>query len=266
MTATNSKTILFITGAFVHNSCWDEWKLFYENLGYETLSPPWPNKEAAAAELRQRHPDAKVAAMRLPALTTFYEDIAASLPEKPIIIGHSIGGLIAQILNGKGLAAAAVAIHSVPPQGLFTFKLSFLIAGWGPLGLFTNANKTFMMSFKQWQYAFANGLPQDLQQKGYAQFAIPESKRIVRDTTTSAAKVDFSKPHNPLLLIAGTEDHTIPASLNFSNYKKYTDENSITEFTEFEFRNHFVIGAPGWLEIARHIQKWLEKIEFTYQN
>ena len=250
MSAINSKTILFITGAFVHDSCWDEWKTFFENLGYTTLSPPWPNKEATVAELRQRHPDAKVAATRLPALVAHYSKIAASLPEKPIVIGHSIGGLLAQILNEKGLAAAVVGIHSVPPQGIFTFKLSFLIAGWGPLGLFTDVNETFLMNFKQWQYAFANGLPEDVQRIGYEKFLIPESKRIVRDTTTSAAKINFDKPHNPLLLIAGSADHTIPASLNYKNYKRYTHSNSITEFREFEFRNHFVVGQPGWQEVA----------------
>lgn len=260
MSATNSKTILFITGAFVHHSCWDEWKIFFENFGYNTLSPPWPNKDASAEQLRLRHPDRNVASMRLSELTTHYEVVAKSLTEKPIIIGHSIGGLIAQILNERGHAAAAIAIHSVPPQGIFTFKLSFLIAGWGPLGLFTDVKKTFLMNFKQWQYAFGNGLPEDVQRLGHEKFAIPESKLVVRDTTTSAAKVNFKNPHNPLLIIAGSADHTIPASLNYSNYKRYTDQNSITEFKEFEFRNHFVVGQPGWQEVATYIKKWLEKI------
>jgi len=124
--------------------------------------------------------------------------------------------------------------------------------------------KTFMMSFKQWQYAFANGLPLAIQKRGYEQFAIPESKRVVRDTITSAAKIDFSKPHNPLLLIAGESDHTIPASLNYSNYKKYADKNSITEYVAFEFRSHFVLGQPGWQEVASYIRKWLDKIENTH--
>ena len=259
MNTTNSKTILFITGAFVHNSCWDEWRAFFEKLNYETSAPSWPNKESPAKELRQRHPDSVIASMRLSTLISHYETIVRSMPEKPILIGHSIGGLIAQILNGKGLAAAVVAIHSVPPQGIFTFKFSFLKAGWGPLGLFTNANKSFLMDFKQWQYAFVNGMSEKEQQKGYEQFAIPESKRIVRDTTTSAARIDFTKPHNPLLFIAGSADHTIPSSLNYDNYKKYSHKNSVTDFTEFEFRNHFVLGQTGWEESALYIKRWLER-------
>lgn len=259
MPTTNSKTILFITGAFVHNSCWDEWREYFENLDYETSAPPWPNKDASAKQLRERHPDTTIASMRLSKLIAHYERIVRSMPKKPIIIGHSIGGLIAQILNDKGLATAVVAIHSVPPQGIFTFKLSFLRAGWGPLGLFTNPNKSFLMNFQQWQYAFANGLTETEQQKGYERFAIPESKKIVRDTTTAVAKVHFNRPHDPLLFIAGSTDHSIPSSLNYDNYKKYSCAESVTDFIEFKSRNHFVLGQSGWEEIAHYIQNWLEK-------
>ncbi|MFT3794862.1 alpha/beta hydrolase [Flavobacterium sp.] len=258
MPTENSRTILFITGAFVSHTIWDEWKIFFESKGYTTLAPSWPYKDACAEILRSRHPDPEVASMRLAQLVEHFKNVAISLPEKPIIIGHSIGGLVAQILNNRGLASAVVAIHSVPPQGIFTFKLSFLIAGWGPLGLFTSAQKTFLMNFRQWQYAFTNGMPLEWQEKGYEQFAIPESKRIVRDTTTSAAKVDFGKPHRPMLFVAGSTDHTIPASLNKSNYTKYTHADSVRDYAEFE-RNHFVLGQPGWQEIALYIDQWLQK-------
>lgn len=259
MATNNSKTILFITGAFVHHSCWDEWKDFFQKLDYRTYAPPWPEKDFSAKELRQRHPDLAIASIRLSSLIAHYENIVKSMPDKPIIIGHSIGGLIAQILNNKNLASAVVAIHSVPPQGVFTFKWSFLKAGWGPLGLFTNADRTFMMNLKQWQYAFTNGMLINEQLKGYDQFVIPESKRIVRDTTTAVARIDFDKPHNPLLFIAGSTDHTIPASLNYDNYKKYRAKNSVTDFVEFESRNHFVLGQHRWEEIATYIDKWLHK-------
>ncbi|TRW27282.1 alpha/beta hydrolase [Flavobacterium zepuense] len=260
MSTENYKTILFITGAFVSNICWDEWREFFEKRGYHTLAPPWPYKDAPVDVLRKRHPDAQVASLRLEQLIQHYEDIAKNLPYKPIIIGHSIGGLIAQILTQRKLAQSAVAIHSVPPQGVLTFKFSFLKAGWGPLGFFTSAKKTFLMSFSQWQYAFTNGMPVAWQEKAYCQFAIPESKNIVRDTITSVAKVDFTKPHSPLLLIAGEADHTIPHSLNHSNYKRYTDRGSVTDYAEFSGRNHFVLGQPGWQEIALYIHNWLEAL------
>ncbi|WP_310590304.1 alpha/beta hydrolase [Dyadobacter pollutisoli] len=259
MKSNPSKTILFITGAFVSNSCWDEWKLYFENKGYQTFAPPWPHKDAPAEELRNRQPDPAIASMTLATLIEHYAEIAANLPEKPIIIGHSIGGLITQLLLQRDLGAVGIAIHSVPPQGIMTFKLSFLIAGWGPLGFFTPVGKSFMISFRQWQYAFTNGLPLEVQKQGYYDLAIPESKQIVRDTITKVAHVDFEKPHAPLLLISGTEDHTIPASLNFSNYRKYRSSGSVTDFKKFPGRTHYVLGQAGWEEIAEYIQNWLGK-------
>lgn len=260
MPAKHSQTILFITGAFVSNDCWKEWEQFFKNKGFTTTAPPWPLKDAPPDVLRNRHPDPDVAALRLAHIIEHYENIVRALPQKPIIIGHSLGGLIAQILLQKNLAVATVAIHSVPPQGVFTFKLSFLIAGWGPLGFFTNPNKTFMMRFNQWQYAFTNGMPEELQEQGYYELTIPESKRVVRDTVTAAAKVDFSKQHAPLLFIAGEKDHTIPWSLNYSNYKKYTHTSSITDYKLFPEHNHYVLGQPGWEEVALHINTWLSKV------
>jgi pimeloyl-ACP methyl ester carboxylesterase len=259
MQTKNPKSILFITGAFVSNESWNEWSHFYESRGYKTMAPAWPFKDAPTTVLRSRHPDTQVASIRLAQLIAHFEEIASSFPEKPIIIGHSIGGLIAQILNQKGLASTAIAIHSVPPQGLLTFKLSFLKAGWGPLGFFTPTKETFLMNFPQWQYAFANGMEFELQEKGYLQLAIPESKLVVRDTITTVAKVDFKKPHQPLLFIAGDTDHTIPHQLNYDNYKKYTDKNSVTDYKLFSGRNHFVLGQPGWQEIAIYILEWLQK-------
>jgi pimeloyl-ACP methyl ester carboxylesterase len=250
-------TIVFITGAFIHHSCWNEWRIYFESKGYKTLAPPWPHKDASAEELRNRHPDAAVASNRLADVTNHYADIIKNLPDKPILIGHSIGGLMVQLLLQQGLGVAGVAIHSVPPQGIFTLKFSFLKAGWGPLGFFTSVKKSFLMSFKGWIYAFTNGMKPEQQTASYYSLAIPESKLIVRDTTTKAAHVNFENPHAPLLLTSGSEDHTIPASLNHSNYKKYWKSNSVTDYKEFKGRNHFVLGQPAWREDADYILEWI---------
>lgn len=260
MRTNQTTTVLFITGAFVHHSCWDAWRTYFESKGYTTLAPPWPHKEGSAEMLRNSQPNADIAANRLAALTEHYAGIAKGLPEKPILVGHSIGGLIVQLLLQRGLGAAGVAIHSVPPQGIVTFKFSFLKAGWGPLGFFTAASKSFMMSFNQWKYAFTNGMDCDAQKDAYYQYAIPESKLIVRDTITSAAHIDFKQPHAPLLLTSGTTDHTIPASLNYANYRKYAGSQSTTDYKAFEGRNHFVLGQDTWKEDADYIIAWLEKL------
>jgi len=253
----HSKTILFITGAFVSHHCWDQWKDWFGERGYRTIAPPWPNKDATATVLRQRQPDAAIASQRLGPLTAYFEEIAAQLPEKPILIGHSMGGLIVQLLLQRGHGEAGIAIHSLQPKGVFTFKWSFLKAGWGPLGFFTSTQRSFLMSFRQWQYAFTNCMSYDQQKDAYYQLLTPESKLVVRDSITDAAKVDFERPHAPLLFLAGAIDHFIPASLNYSNFKKYSDTHSITAYKEFPDRNHFVLGQTGWEGHAAYILNWL---------
>lgn len=253
----NSKTVLFVTGNFVSNLGWNEWKSYFEKQGYTTLAPAWPLKDGLPSDLRAGHPDADIASLRLTQVVDYFEGIIRSLPEAPIIVGHSMGGLITQLLIQRGLGAAGVAIHSVPPQGVFATRWSFYKATWGPLGFFTNPNKSFLMSFAQWQYAFTNGMSLDEQRKSYNEHVIPESKRISRDGITAAAKIDFKKPHVPLLFVAGEKDNIMPASLNYSNFKSYKDADSVTEFKEFKGRNHFVLGQPTWKENADFILEWI---------
>jgi pimeloyl-ACP methyl ester carboxylesterase len=133
-----------------------------------------------------------------------------------------------------------------------------LRAVWGPLGFFTSVKKSFLMSFAQWQFAFTNGMPEAEQKSAYDKFCIPESKLISRDGLTKVAHIDFSSPHAPLLITAGSTDHIVPAKLNYANYKKYKS-NSITSFKEFDGRNHFVLGQPTWREDAQYIYDWLKK-------
>lgn len=258
---TQNRSILFITGAFVSNTCWDQWRTHFEAQGYATFAPPWPHKDAPAESLRNRQPDPAIASNRLAALTDYYANMVKQFPEPPIVIGHSIGGLIVQLLLQRNLVALGIAIHSVPPQGVITFKFSFLKAGWKALGFFTSTKESYLISFESWNYAFANGMECDEQKESYYNFAIPESKLIVRDTITSAAKVDFKKPHAPLLLISGSTDNTIPASLNYSNFKRYKDKSSITDYKEFFGRNHNVLVQSTWKDNADYILEWIRKIK-----
>jgi pimeloyl-ACP methyl ester carboxylesterase len=254
------KTILFITGAFVGNNCWDEWQTYFEQKGFTTLAPPWLYKDASVTELRSRHPhgDKELARLTIEELLAHYENIIKSLQEKPILIGHSYGGLMTQLFVNRGLAAAGVAIHSVPPLGVFPYEFSFLKAGWKALGVFTDLDETYMMSFEDWQYAFVNGMPLDAQQAAYDTYTIPESKTISRGALTGAAKVDFKKAHAPLLLTAGDTDHIIPAHLNHRNFNAYETEGSITDYKVFSGRNHFVLGQPTWKEDADYIYDWIK--------
>jgi pimeloyl-ACP methyl ester carboxylesterase len=255
-----SKTILFVTGAFVTHHCWDDWRAYFESKGYKTIAPAWPFKDGDAPTLRSRQPnDVDLATLTLKEVIDSYADVAKSLPEKPIIIGHSLGGLMTQILVNRDLASKAVAIHPVPPLGVFPYEFSFLKAGWKSLGFFTSVKKTYMMSFKDWQYAFVNGQPLEEQRAAYEKLTVPESKTVARGGLSGAAKVDWDKPHSPLLITSGSWDTIIPAHLNARNFKRYKKNGSVLEYKEFAGRNHNVLGQPGWQGDADYILDWIQK-------
>lgn len=256
-----SKNVMFITGAFVSHTCWDEWVNYFEEKGYNAVAPPWPFKDAPAKELRDRQPyDIGLATLTLTQLVDYYAGIAKSFPTKPVIIGHSLGGLITQILVNRDLASAGVAMHSVPPMGVIPYEFTFLKSGWKVLGLFTSLKKTYLMSFEKFQYAFVNGLPLNVQKEAYEKYVIPESKTVARGGLTSAAGVDFKKNHPPLLFVAGSEDQFLSPHLNTRNYKKYKRNSSIIDYKEFQGRNHNVLLLSTWKENADYILKWLDAV------
>lgn len=257
-----TKNIVFVTGAFVHSNSWDEWVDYFTEKGYNCVNPSWPFKDApTAAELRDRQPnDHDLAHLTLAQLEDHYADIVKSYPEKPIVIGHSLGGLITQVIVNRDLAAAGVAIHSVPPLGVFPYEFSFLKAGYKALGLFSSAEKTYLMSLEDWQYAFTNEMPLEVQKETWEKYTIPESKTVARGGLGVAAKIDFEKEHAPLLMTSGSLDTIIPAHLNNRNFKHYKKNNSILDYKEFEGRNHFVLGQPTWKEDADYILEWLNRI------
>jgi pimeloyl-ACP methyl ester carboxylesterase len=253
-----SKTIVFITGTYVNHACWKNWSYFFEEKGYVTVAPPWPLKNATTVTLRGRHPNSDLASLSMNDIMDYYIDVIGNLPEKPILIGHSYGGLLAQVLLNKGYGAAAIAIHAVPPKGIIPYEFNFLRSNAATLGFFSSLKKTYLMPFKKWQFAFTNGMPLEIQKKSYEELVIPESKTAARGGLTKAAYVDFKKEHEPLLILAGSNDQCIPAHLCKRVFKSYKSKNSIIEFIVWE-RNHFVLGQPTWREDADFVLSWLQK-------
>ena len=240
------------------SNCWDDWKHLFTSKGYSCTVPDWPYKDGCPEELRNRQPDAGIASNRLTGLTDYYARIAEG-EDNPILIGHCMGGLIVQLLLQRGIGSCGVAIHSVPPRGIFTCKLSSLKAAWDASGLFTSVQQSYMISFRTWQYAIANGMSCDEQKAAYYKFAIPESKLMIRDTLTAAAHINFNISHAPLLIMSGSNDHFIPAAINYENYLKYRHPRSITEYKECRGRNHLSINQLTWGEDATFVMKWISR-------
>lgn len=250
------KNIVFIHGMFMNKECWNGWKNYFESRGYNCLAPSWRGHEGTTAELRAKHPSGDLEKLTLSDVVSQFEVLIKGLESAPAIIGHSMGGLVVQILMNRGFGACGIAIDPAPPAGVFTTKWSFLKANFPVINPF-KGNTPDLMSFSRFKYAFVNDLPEEVQHSAYNNYVVPESRNIPRSSTMKDGKVNFKKEHNPLLIIAGGNDHIIPSSLNKTNFKKYTNRNSRTDFKEFSGRTHFIIGQENWQEVADYIDDWI---------
>jgi len=250
-----SNTIVFIHGLFQNPLSWEGWKKYFESKGYKCYAPAYPFHDGNPADLRKNiNPElGKVTfGQVVDSLSSFIDQ----LPEKPILIGHSMGGLVVQKLLEMDKCSLAVAIDTAPPKGVFSFKWSFLKANLPTINPL-KGNSVCLPSVKWFHYAFCNVMTMEETKVEYEKFVVPESRNIPRTSTGNEGKIDFNKPHNPLLFIAGEKDHIIPSSLNRKNFKAYKDKNSITAFKEFPGRVHYTCNQKGWEEVARYVENWI---------
>lgn len=254
------KTVVFIHGAWVTPACWDQFVAFYGKRGYRCLAPPWPRKDASIEDLRAD--PSRLAGLGVLEIVDHYDRIIRGLPEPPLLVGHSFGGLFVQMLLDRGLGSAGVAIDSAPPRGVFATELSVFRSNL-PVLMQPGARKGVVrMTFPQFKYAFANMLNDADARTAYDEHVIPETGRIFFQAAlgTSAVRVDFSSAtRKPLLLIAGERDHVVAAGLNRSNFRKYSRTKARTDFKEFPGRCHWIIAQDGWEEVADYSAGWLDE-------
>jgi pimeloyl-ACP methyl ester carboxylesterase len=252
------KTIVFIHGMYMTPLCWEAWLGRFRSRGHRVFAPGWPGREKPPESLRALHPEPALGRLTLSAVLDHLAGFVRTLEEPPVLVGHSMGGLVAQILRQRIPVAAAVAIDSAPPPGVFAVSWPFLKSNWAHINPFAPQGQPIEMTFERFRYAFVNGLPLEKQRAAFERYVVPESRRVPRESLTSRARVDFRKPGPPLLLIAGGAHHIIPASLNRANYAKYDRSVARVEFKEFAERTHFIIGQKGWEEVADFVALWLD--------
>lgn len=253
-----SSTIVFIHGLFMNPTSWDNWIKYFEAQGYKCYAPAYPFHEGNPADLRNNINPALgnlTFGQVIDSLSVFIDN----LPEKPILIGHSMGGLAVQKLIELNKGVAGICIDAAPPKGIFSFKWSFLKANLPTINPL-KANSVCVPSGKWFHYAFCNTMTLEQTQIEYNNFVVPESRNIPRSSTKNEGKIDFKKPHNPLLFIAGEKDNIIPASLNRKNFNAYKDPNSKRDFKEFPNRTHYICGQGNWQEVADYTSNWLNSI------
>jgi pimeloyl-ACP methyl ester carboxylesterase len=259
-----SKTILLVHGLWVTPRSWEKFQQRYESLGYTVLAPAWPGITGEVEDMR-RDPSS-FNNIGIEQVLEHYTKIIKELPEKPIIIGHSYGGLITQLLIDRGLGVAGVAIDSVPAKGILILPLSTVEALTPSLANPFNIGGTYLFPFKRWWRVFANSLSETEAHAAYERYAIAAPERAIFQaalsnfTPGSLAFIDFKNASRPpLLFIGGEKDVIMPASLNRKNFRKYKNSPAVTEYKEFPGRSHFIIGEKGWEEVADHALAWTEK-------
>jgi pimeloyl-ACP methyl ester carboxylesterase len=252
-------TIVFIHGMFQNPKSWEKWISYFNEKGYNCLAPAWPLHEGEPKALRD-NPPTGLGDLELQTIVDKMEGVVKGLEEKPIVIGHSVGGLIVQLLVNKGLAEMGVAIDSVAPNAMLAFDWGFMKNS----ALIANpfkGNDPFYMDVESFHGSFCNTMPMDETKAAYNETATHDSRNVLRGCMGSQGQVDVELPHVPLLFIGGEKDEIIPFELSERNAKAYTDAGSISGFKEFANRGHFICGQPGWEEVAGYISEWLQKQE-----
>jgi pimeloyl-ACP methyl ester carboxylesterase len=254
------KTIVFIHGLWIHSSSWQAWMDFFQAKGYQTLNPGWPGDSATVAASRA-NPDA-IANHGVTEIADSYEKVIKGLSEPPILIGHSFGGLLAQILLGRGVAAAAVAIDPAPMKGVWQLPVSTLKASLPVLGNPFNLKKAYSLTYDDFRYGFANAVPEAEAHELYDKWTIPGPCRPLFQAATAAfagmeTKVNTDNTtRGPLLITGGGSDHIAPPILGQASAKKY-NSSVVTDFKLFEGRGHSLIVDHGWKDVAEYSLEWL---------
>ena len=239
---------------FMNPKSWAAWIRYFEKLGYNCKAPAYQFHDGEPADLRKKIPGS-LGKLNLPTVLQAFRNLLKQFESKPVLIGHSLGGSITQMMVYEGLAQAGICIDSAPVGGLFSTKWSFLKSNLPVLNPF-KGDEAFLMTYEQFHYTFCNTMSMEDTKKAYDAFVVPESRNLAR-TTGSATKLDFSKPHAPLLFIAGEKDNIIPHSLNEKNWQSYKDKDSKTDFKLFQGRTHFICGQEGWEEVAAFVSDWI---------
>jgi pimeloyl-ACP methyl ester carboxylesterase len=253
-----SKSIILIHGNFVNELTWANWKERYEQKGYTVYTPANPGHDGIPSDLRKQvHP-----ALIKTGFIDIVNNIAKlieSLPEKPLIIGHSMAGMAVMKLVEKDLAAAAVSIDGAPPKNVFPpfATLKSVIPAFG----FFSSEKYFMGSREWYDKCFFNTLPEKERANAYDSIAVPESYKVSRELVlNSFSNINFSKPHEPILFIGGGSDNIFPSALTTTLANKYKDKNSRVDLKIFQGKSHFICGEEGWEIVADYILDWYEKL------
>jgi pimeloyl-ACP methyl ester carboxylesterase len=263
-------TIVLVHGFWVTPRSWENWKTHYEAKGYRVLTPAYPGFEVEVEALNAD--PTVIAELTLPTIMAHLESVVGALEKPPIILGHSAGGTLTQLLLDRGHGAVGVVLNSAPTEGVRILPLSQLKSTFTAFKNPANRHRAVGLSPEQWHYAFTNTFSDEESRALYERYHIPASGRILWDSVLANfmpgpqdAAVDYAKPDRvPLLFISGSEDHIMPPSIQRSNVKHYT--SGVVEHREYPGYAHLLPAQAGWQEIADTVLDWaLSHADMTRQ-
>ncbi|HEY3612261.1 MAG TPA: alpha/beta hydrolase [Gaiellales bacterium] len=253
--ASKKTPVVFIHGLWLLPSSWDRWATVFEEAGYAPLTPGWPDDPETVAEAKE-HPEV-FAHKTVGQVADHYADVIGQLKKRPVVIGHSFGGLLAQIVAGRGLSRVSVAIDPAPFRGVLPLPVSALRSARPVLSNPANWNRAIPLTYEQFRYGFANAVSEDEAKQLYDEFAVPAPGAPLFQAATAnfnpwtEVKVDSKNPkRGPLLIISGEKDHTVPWAIANASFKKQKRNEAVTEITEIKGRGHALTIDSGWREVA----------------
>ena len=260
--ATDRTPLMLIHGAWLSSRSWENFSEYFRDRGFDVSAPEWPRKQGDVEELRE-DADA-IEGLGLNEIVDHYEAQIRTLDEPPVLIGHSFGGLIVELLLDRGLGRAGVAMSPAPPKGILVLPFSSLKAAAPALAHPSKWHGIVTLTPEEFTYAFVNTFSPEDAAAAYEKYAVPESGQIFYEAGFAnfhlhpPTEVHFKKEDRAPLLIVGAEaDHTVPASLSKKEYEKYEKSDATTDYIEFPGRPHLMMVAEGWEEIAAGIETWL---------
>jgi pimeloyl-ACP methyl ester carboxylesterase len=253
--ASGRTPVVFIHGLWLLPSSWDRWAALFDEAGYTALTPGWPDDPETVEEAKA-HPEV-FARKTVGQVADHFQDVIRKLDRKPALVGHSFGGLLTEILAGRGLASVSVAISPAPFRGVLPLPISALRSSAPVLGNPANRNRAVPLTYGQFRYAFANAVGEEEAKELYDTFAVPAPGAPIFQAATAnlnpwtEAKVDTKNPERgPLLVISGENDHTVPWAIANASYKKQRRNEAVTEIIKLPRRGHALTIDSGWREVA----------------
>ncbi|MGZ4762730.1 MAG: alpha/beta hydrolase [Ilumatobacteraceae bacterium] len=253
--ASGCQPVVFVHGLWLLSNTWDSWRKLFEEAGYSTIAPGWPDDPDTVQEGNE-HAD-RFAGKTVGQVADHLQSVIDRLTMPPVMIGHSFGGLLVQILAGRGLAKTTVAIDPAPFRGVLPLPISALRSAYPVLRKPANRGRAVALTYEQFRYGFANAVEVDEAKELYERFAVPGSGRTIFQAATANfnprtdAKVDTRNPaRGPLLIISGEKDHTVPWAIANSSYKRQKRNSAVTEIIEMPGRGHSLTIDHGWREVA----------------